>query len=356
MTVKTNSSRITFLLIALGLMLSGTGIGQAAARKHPKNKTDTTTKPLAARKNKPKQPPTIYPVAIFTFLERGDGVKGYGQKVSDILFASLATQEKIHLVDRADVKKLLEEQELNVSGIVAPGRATHIGHLTGAKILVTGSVIEVGDSMYLVAKIIGTETSRVLGQSVKGRTTDDLATLAEQLGKKVATSITAEAGKLVAKVIEREDRVKELAKTLGKAKRPTVLVRITERHVGQSTHDPAAQTELLFCCTENGFEVIDAEKGSSDKADVIITGEGISEFAGRHGNLISVKSRLELKATNRATDKVMVADRQVTVAVGLTEQIAGKRALAQAAMDIALRMLPKVVKRWNKPENGGKSG
>ncbi len=208
--------------------------------------------------------------------------------------------------------------------------------------------------MYLVAKIIGAETSRALGQSVKGRTTDDLAALAEQLGKKVATTIATQADKLVAKVVEREDRIKTLTEALGKAKRPMVLVRITERHVGQPTHDPAAQTEVLFCCTESGFEVIDAEKGSADKADVIITGEGISEFAGRHGNLISVKSRLELKATNRATGKVIAADRQVTVAVSLTEQIAGKRALAQAAMDIALRMLPKVVERWNKPDDGGK--
>ena len=350
MNIRANPSRVVLLLIAFGLLLSGAGVGQAAARKRPKDKPGDTAKPHAARLDESKQPPTVYPVAIFAFLERGAGVKGYGEKISDILFASLATQEKIHLVDRADIKKVLEEQELNVSGIVAPDRATQIGQLTGAKILLTGSVIEVGDSLYLVAKIIGTETSRVLGQSVKGRTTDDLATLAEQLAKKVATTITTQADKLVAKVVKRQDRIKALNEALGNAKRPAVLVRITERHVGQSTLDPAAQTELLFFCTESGFEVIDPEKGSAEKADVIITGEGISEFAGRHGNLISVKARLELKATHRATGKVLAADRQVTVAVSLVEQIAGKHALEQAAMDIALRMLPKVVERWNKAD------
>ena len=45
---------------------------------------------------------------------------------------------------------------------------------------------------------------------------------------------------------------------------------------------------------------------------------------------------------------MLAVDRQVTVAVDLTEQIAGKNALQQAALDIAMRMLPKVVKQYNK--------
>ena len=318
--------RVALLALLFGGLLSEFGAGQAAAR----------------------EPPTVYPVALFAFQERGSGVEGYGEKVSDVLFASLATEEKIYLVDRADIDKLLDEQELNLSGIVAPDRATQVGHLTGAKILVTGSVIEVGNSLYVVAKIIGTETSRVLGQSVKGKTSDDLSPLVGQLAKKVATTITTEADKLVAKEEKREDRIKALKDKIGKAKRPAVLVRVTERHVGQTTMDPAAQIELMLCCTETGFEVIDPEKGPADQADVIITGEGISEFATRQGNLISVKARLELKATDRATAKVLAADRQVTVAVDLTEQIAGKSALQQAALDIAVRMLPKVVGHWNK--------
>ena len=325
MKVTVNLSLAVLLMVAFGLLLPGPGAGQAAA----------------------KEPPAVYPVAIFAFQERGSGVQGYGEKVGDVLFASLAAQEKIYLVDRADVQKLLDELELNLSGIVAPDKATRVGHLTGAKILVTGSVVEVGNSLYLVAKIIGTETSRVLGQSVKGKTNDELGPLVEQLAEKVAAAITGEAHKLVAKEVKHEDRVEALRERIGKAKRPTVMVRITERHVGQATLDPAAQTELMLICTETGFTVIDPEKGAANQADVTITGEGISEFATRRGNLVSVKARLELKATDRATGKVLAVDRQVTVAVDLTEQIAGKNALQQAALDIAMRMLPKVVKQHN---------
>ena len=44
--------------------------------------------------------------------------------------------------------------------------------------IVTGSVVVVDDSLYLVAKVIGTETSRVLGASSKGKADDDLDGLA----------------------------------------------------------------------------------------------------------------------------------------------------------------------------------
>ena len=61
------------------------------------------------------------------------------------------------------------------------------------------------------------------------------------------------------------------------------------------------------------------------------------------GNLVSVKARLEIKAIDCATDKVIAVDRQVAVEIDITEQIAGKKALQKAAAEIAERLLPKLV-------------
>ncbi len=152
--------------------------------------------------------------------------------------------------------------------------------MTGAKILVTGSVLQVGNSLYLVAKIIGTETSRVLGESAKGNVKDDLDNLAGQLAGQVAKTVKQRSGELVAKPVTRQDRLAALKEKLGKSKRPTVSIHITERHVGQATIDPAAETEVALFCRELGFEVIASDEGRKSKADVTLLGEGFSESLG----------------------------------------------------------------------------
>ncbi len=288
--------------------------------------------------------PTVYPLAVLTFEERGAGAKDYGQKVSDLLFAKLAVKPELFLVDRSEMRKILAEQELNLSGAVKASEATKVGQLTGAKILVTGSVIHVDRQLYLVAKIIGTETSRVMAAEASGKITDELGSLVAKLADQIAETVDKQADKLVAKAVAKVDRMAGLKAKLKKGQRPAVLVSIRERHLGQATFDPAAQTEITLFCREAGFEAIDPDEGPKSKADVLITGEGLSEFAARHGNLISVKARVEIKVVDRKTERVLVADRQTAVVVDLTENLAGKAALQEAAAALAERLLPKLIK------------
>lgn len=285
----------------------------------------------------------VYPTAILPFHERGAGVAGYGSTASDILFASLVANPDLLLVDREEINKTLEEQEMNLSGMVSPGDAVKVGNLIGAKVLVTGSVIDADKTIYLVARIIGTETSRVLGESVKGDATDSIGDLVEQLAQKVGATIAAHASELVAPAKNPADRIAAIQARLGDKPRPVLLVQVTERHVGRAPIDPAAETELTLISRETGFEVVDAKDGSAKQADILIQGEGFSEFAMRRGNMVSVKARLEVKAIDRATDRVIAIDRQTTVVVDLTEEIAGKSALQEAAVQIAERLLPKLL-------------
>ena len=308
----------------------------------------------------------VYPVAVFPFVERGREVASMGGKVSDLLFAQLVANPELFLVERENLKTLLDEHELNLSGLVNPAEATKVGQLTGAKILVTGSVLQVDADLYLVAKVIGTETSRVLGASVKGKIRDPLDKLAEDLAGQISKTIGERAEQLVAKPVTHEDRLASLKDKLGKGKRPVVMVEVRERHTGQMVVlfqrpavevtvevaprpaaqiilDPAAETELILFCKELGFEVVDPTEGSRKEADVIISGEGLSQFATRHGNLLSVKARLEVKAVDRHTGQVLAIDRQTSVAVDPAEQIAAKTALQDAAASVAERLLPKLM-------------
>jgi len=295
--------------------------------------------PAPAWAQSTKQP--AYPVGVFPFAERGKETKELGPKITDLLFARLSDDSGLVLVERDDLKKVLDELELNLSGLVEPNKAAQVGHLTGAKILVVGSVVQVDTKLYLIAKIMGTETSRLLGASTEGNVRDDINHLVADLSKQIIATVQKQAGDLVARPRTRDDRIAALRDKVGKGRRPRVSIEVSERHVGHPTRiDPAVETELTLLCRELGFTVIDRATGSENTADVLIHGEGYSEFATRHGNLISVKGRLELKAIDPKSGQVIASDRETSLAVDLSEQVAGKTALQQAAGNLADRLLP----------------
>ena len=283
----------------------------------------------------------VLTVAIFDFESKDEAVRDLGPKVAALLNAHLSAEPQIITVERTELEKVLGEQELGLSGTVSPDTAAKVGHLTGAKVLVTGRVFKADKELILVAKIIGTETSRVYGELVKGTASASITDLSSELAKKIATTVAEKGDTLVAKVESREDRIAKIKKSLRKGKLPAVSIKIGERHFGQPVVDPAAETELGMIFKECGFTLVDDK--SPQKPDVEITGDAFSALGLRKGNLISCKARVELKAQKR-TGEVLAVDRQTSVAVDITEQTAAKTALQQAAAELAERLAPKIAK------------
>ena len=284
----------------------------------------------------------VLTVAVFDFESKDEATKDLGPKVAVLINAQLSANPNLITVERAELEKALSEQELGLSGTVNPESAAKVGHLTGAKVLVTGRVFNVGEETMIVAKVIGTETSRVYGEVVRAPANHgSIADMSAEMAGRIGKLVEARADTLVAKVESQEDRVTRLQKEYAGKKFPDVTVTIPERHIGSPTIDPAAQTEVSFILEKLGAVVLDAKDAT--KRNVEIVGEGFSEFGMRKGNLVSCKARVELKAIDRVTGKTLFIDRQTAVAVELSEHLAGKTALQEAAAKITERMLPKLV-------------
>ena len=285
----------------------------------------------------------VLTVAVFDFESKDEAIRDLGPKAATLVNANLSADPRLITVERAELEKALGEQEIGLSGTIQPETAAKVGHLTGAKVLVTGRAFMVERQLIIVAKIIGTETSRVYGETVTG-TPGDAANLAKALADKIAGTVEKKADTLVAKVEKPEDLVARLQKQVEGKKLPTVSVVIFERHIGAETIDPAAETETSFILQKLGFTLAD-KKDAAFRADIEITGEGFSEFGMRKGNLVSCRARVEMKATDRASGKILFIDRQTTVAVDLSEHLAGKTALQEAAAKLTERMLPKLLEK-----------
>ena len=284
----------------------------------------------------------VLTVAVFDFESKDEAVRDLGPKIATLLNANLSASPNVITVERAELEKVLGEQELGLSGTVSLDSAAKVGQLTGAKVLVTGRVFKVENQTLIVAKVIGTETSRVYGEMVQGGSGTSIVDLSSKLAEKIAGVVAEKGSTLVAKVPTREERIAKIKQALGDKQLPVVAVKISEHHYGPHIIDPAAETELTLLLQQCGFKVADAN--SKDKPAVEITGEAFSAYGMQKGNLISCKSRIEIKVRDVATGNILAVDRQTSVGVDIAEQTAAKTALENAADTLAERLLPKLVK------------
>lgn len=327
--------KISALLAAW--LLPGTLITHAAANDTSAASGITTTNAPAAANNH-----DVLTVAVFDFDSKDEAVRDLGPKVATLLNANLSADPNVITVERGELDKALGEQELGLSGTVSPDTAAKVGQLTGAKVLITGRVFKVENQTLIVAKVIGAETSRVYGEMVQGGSGTSIVDLSAKLAEKISGVVAEKGSTLVAKVPTLDERIARIKQAIGGKTLPVVSVQISEHHYGPHLIDPAANTELTLILQQSGCKVTDGN--SKLKPEVQIFGEAFSAYGMQKGNLISCKSRLEVKVSEVATGKLLFVDRQTSVGVDIAEQTAAKTALENATDTLAERLLPKLVK------------
>ncbi len=282
--------------------------------------------------------------AVLTFQTTGESLSGKGADAATLLNAQLSSVlPDVVLVERQELDKVFGEQELGLSGTVSPETAAKVGALTGAKVLITGRLFGTDGKYYLATKLIGTETSRVYAETVGFGDLGAMDKATGELATKIAADLKAHADQLVARPEDPTARLENLRKLVaGHGPLPTVSVVITEQHLGRPVIDPAAQTEMKRTFQQLGFEVVEPA-ASGRRADIQISGEAFSEAAGRHGNLTSCRSRVEVQAVRSNDGKLLLSDRQTDVAIDPAEHVAGKTALENAAGKLLERLVPAVL-------------
>lgn len=304
-------------------------------------------------------------VAIIDFDSKAPGNPELGSQIGDILTARLSIYDQFTLIERQKLDKLLKEHEMSLTGMVDTSSAVKVGNMLGAKIMIFGRAFPVGKQLYLAAKIVSTETSKVKGVMAKGGMEDELSVIVDDLVEKLATGLEKWAPDLLPKEEKLVNKIAKLKNKLKGKKLPTLAVVIPEYHTTRRIADPAAETEVIKVLKEVGFTIKEVSgknlpKWAKDfmkdsnrpipanfnKVDIVISGEGISEFGARIGGLVSCPARLEVRVISRKKKEILLADRATKRAVDLSEAIAAKTALQMAGHETAIKIAEQLSKQY----------
>ena len=82
--------------------------------------------------------------------------------IAGMLISELAGNPAARVVERDEIQKLLEEQNLGATGRVDPQTAAKLGKLVGARYVITGAFIDFYGDFRLDARLINVETSEIV--------------------------------------------------------------------------------------------------------------------------------------------------------------------------------------------------
>ena len=101
-------------------------------------------------------------IAILPFKDTavGGSTTGYGEAVSEMITTSFISTKIFEVIERAQIKKILEEQQFSISGSVDSDTAIELGRLLGVKYLVIGSVAHLGHIFEIDVRMIQTDSGK----------------------------------------------------------------------------------------------------------------------------------------------------------------------------------------------------
>lgn len=123
-------------------------------------------------------------VSLFPLKISGKNINVNQDVILDQFVRSIETSNRIKLVDRDLIDKLLEELNLSSSDLADKQTALRIGKLVGARFIASGSIFSIGDDIRLSMKLIETETTSIIKTgSQTGKGTDSVPMLTESIAQ-----------------------------------------------------------------------------------------------------------------------------------------------------------------------------
>ena len=90
--------------------------------------------------------------------------------LADMLITDLSNVKSIQIVEREKLEQIIQEQNLALTGIIDESTAAQVGKLLGAKLILTGSFLIMGETMRIDARLVDVSTGEVImAEKIEGK-------------------------------------------------------------------------------------------------------------------------------------------------------------------------------------------
>ncbi len=131
-------------------------------------------------------------VAIGDFQNRTERIylDSWEQKIPEFLHSELSQSPEIVLVERQNLKALMDEQALSMIGLVDSATAQQIGKLLSAQYVISGTINESGEWLRVDTKVINVVTGKIVSEKVQSNRTEYLDEMVKLLGQNLRYQLT----------------------------------------------------------------------------------------------------------------------------------------------------------------------
>ena len=134
-------------------------------------------------------------IAVLDFHLQGDSFENadLGLIVAEWGIALRVRVGRFDVVERRLLQKILSEQQLAMSGVIDASSATQLGKLLGVKVIISGSVMKLRNTIEINARIIDVESASIIAaESVKSSATNRLQDLVVDMSRKIMKNFPLE--------------------------------------------------------------------------------------------------------------------------------------------------------------------
>lgn len=113
-------------------------------------------------------------IAIIEFSDLDGNITEFGKFISEELITKLFSTNKVNVIERQLLNKIIDEHRLKFTGLIDESTAKELGRILGVEAICSGTITDLGSKIKINARLISTETGSIFSVAAVAIIKDDV--------------------------------------------------------------------------------------------------------------------------------------------------------------------------------------